>query len=130
MATWLDDLQTQIDSTNAPRVSPLRRMAGQVVSNEDLTPDLDKETGAQWDRTRAYAPTLRGFADQLMGNEAAARQHYADAGALEQQAQREDSDASANPLDWRSVGDAASGLRKLAIQSAPDMALSLSLIHI
>ena len=125
MATWLDDLQTQIDSTTAPRVSPLRRMAGQVVSNEDLTPDLDKEIGAQWDRTRAYAPTLRGFAYQLVGNEAPARQHYADAGALEQQAQREDSDASANPLDWRSVGDAASGLRKLAIQSTPDMALGL-----
>lgn len=93
---------------------------------EDPRSDPEREVTATALRLRGYAPAVTGLVHQLAGDEAGARASYDRQQELEQRAAREDSAVS---TDWRdaleSPGAALGYARKLAINSAGDMLLSL-----
>lgn len=106
-----------------PRRLPWLEDDTRTVDERD---DWQKERQASMARLGTWMPTLRGFYDQLTGDEAGARENYAQADAAERRAQELDSGVDPNPMNWRSVGDVAAGTRKLLTSSAPDSAMALA----
>lgn len=85
----------------------------------------DQEARASLTRFSAEPSVLRGLYNRLTGDDAAAEEAYGRARQTQQEAAQQDSDASTSWRDWNGLGDAAAGVRKVLIGSAPDMALAL-----
>lgn len=127
MAASLDDINAQLagplPASSTGNVGVRRRQAAPTVV--DTTPDYQREWGATVERTKGYAPTVAGFARQVAGDQQGAAEDYAAAKVRDERAAQLDSDVSTDWRDVGSLGDAFRYARKLAIGSAPDMALSV-----
>lgn len=96
-----------------------------AVPPPQLSSNADQEARASLTRFSANPDVVRGLYNRLTGDDAAAEAAYGRALQTQQESARQDSDVSTNWRDWGGVGDAAAGVRKVLIGSAPDMALAL-----
>lgn len=109
----------------APQAGVQRRQAWAEDGLIDTRSNWQRERDAALRRFSSEPATIRGVANRLMGDDAAADAAYAQALKTQQEAAQLDSNVSTNWRDWRSPGDVLAGVRKTLTMSAPDMGLAL-----